>query len=121
MKKIFLLMFLLLPLTSLADPCISGGNSYDDLSCANRTLADLKKNLNFIYQRIYHSTQFKNEFEQSQKAWLNYRETQCNGYIAAEASQAQGVGSDLITKDCLVTLTRQRVDYLNTLLVKAAN
>nr|WP_232438845.1 lysozyme inhibitor LprI family protein [Burkholderia ubonensis] len=54
--------------------------------------------------------------EKSQKAWLNYREKQCNGYIAAEASQSQGAG--LITKDCLVTITKQRVDYLKTLLEK---
>ncbi len=111
-------MFLLFPLTSFADACIDGGNVYDDLSCVDRTLGVLKKDLNSIYQKIYSSTQYKNEFEQSQKAWLNYREKQCNGYIAAEASQSQGVGPGLITKDCLVTITRQRVDYLKTLLVK---
>ncbi|WP_332399300.1 lysozyme inhibitor LprI family protein [Burkholderia ubonensis] len=76
----------------------------------------MKKDLNAIYQKIYASTQYKDELEKSQKAWLNYREKQCNGYIAAEASQSQGAG--LITKDCLVTITKQRVDYLKTLLEK---
>ncbi|WP_244129433.1 lysozyme inhibitor LprI family protein [Burkholderia gladioli] len=58
------------------------------------------------------------EFEQSQKAWLNYRDKQCNGYLAAAASQSQGEGPALIVRDCLAELTRQRVDYLKTLLEK---
>ncbi|WP_321926879.1 lysozyme inhibitor LprI family protein [Paraburkholderia guartelaensis] len=119
MKKIIALVFLLLPLSSFAEACVGGGgNVYDDLSCVNSGLDKSKKELNAIYQKIYASTQYKNEFEQSQKAWLNYREKQCNGYIAAEASQSQGVGPGLITKDCLLAITRQRVDYLKTLLEK---
>ncbi|WP_176057858.1 lysozyme inhibitor LprI family protein [Paraburkholderia sp. BCC1876] len=116
-KIIYLVVFLFMPLSSFAKACTSG-NVYDDLSCSDRTLDISKKDLNAIYQKIYASTQYKNEFEQSQKAWLNYREKQCNGYIAAEASQSQGAGSGLITKDCLVSITKQRVDYLKTLLEK---
>ncbi|WP_244121696.1 lysozyme inhibitor LprI family protein [Burkholderia gladioli] len=67
---------------------------------------------------VYASTQYKAEFEQSQKAWLNYRDKQCNGYFAAEASQSQGEGPALIVRDCLAELTRQRLDYLKTLLKK---
>ncbi|MBN3816029.1 DUF1311 domain-containing protein [Paraburkholderia sp. Se-20369] len=118
MKKIIYLLLLLLPLTSFAEACVGGGNVYNDLSCVDRALEKSKKDLNVIYQKIYSSTQYKGEFEQSQKAWLNYREKQCNGYIASEASQSQGAGSSLITKDCLVTITKQRVDYLKTLLEK---
>ncbi|CAM2158808.1 lysozyme inhibitor LprI family protein [Paraburkholderia tropica] len=118
MKKSIYLVFLLLPLNSYAEACVSNGNVYDDLSCAKHTLDKEKRDLNEIYQKIYTSTQYKNEFEQSQKAWLVYRDKQCNGYIASEASQSQGAGSDLITKDCLVTLTKQRVDYLKTLVEK---
>jgi uncharacterized protein YecT (DUF1311 family) len=118
MKKIIFLLVLLLPLSSFATTCEERGNVYDDLSCADQTLVQLKKDLNIIYQKIYSSTQYKNEFEQAQKAWLNYRERQCSGYIANEASQSQGAGSGLITKDCLVTITRQRVEYLKTLLEK---
>ncbi|WP_082728939.1 lysozyme inhibitor LprI family protein [Burkholderia sp. LA-2-3-30-S1-D2] len=118
MKKIISLLLLLLPLSSFAEACVNSGNVYDDLSCTDRALNISKKDLNLIYQKIYSSTQYKNEFEQSQKAWLNYREKQCNGYIAAEASQSQGVGPGLITKDCLLTITKQRVDYLKTLLEK---
>lgn len=111
-------MILLFPLTSFADVCADGGNVYNDLLCADHVLGGLKKDLNATYKKIYSSTQYKVEFEQSQKAWLNYREKQCNNYIAAEASQSQGAGPGLIVKDCLVTITRQRVDYLKTLLVK---
>lgn len=111
-------MILFLPLSSFSKTCTEGGNVYDDLSCADQTLGQLRKDLNAVYQKIYSSTQHKNEFEQSQKAWLNYRDRQCNGYIAAEASQSQGAGSSLIMKDCLVTITKQRVDFLKTLLEK---
>ncbi|WP_081334256.1 lysozyme inhibitor LprI family protein [Burkholderia diffusa] len=118
MKKIISLALLLIPLSSFAEACVGGGNVYNDLSCADHALAKSKQDLNSIYQKLYASTQYKNELEQSQKAWLNYREKQCNGYIAAEASQSQGAGSGLITKDCLVAITKQRVDYLKTLLEK---
>ncbi|WP_230964624.1 lysozyme inhibitor LprI family protein [Burkholderia cepacia] len=118
MKKIIPLVFLILPITSFADACANSGNVYGDLSCTNQALDKSKKELNLIYQKLYSATQYKNEFEQSQKAWLNYRDKQCNGYIAAEASQSQGAGSGLITKDCLATITKQRVDYLRTLLGK---
>ncbi|CAG9207372.1 LprI domain-containing protein [Paraburkholderia tropica] len=118
MKKNIYLAFLLLPLNSYAEACVDNGNVCDDLPCANHTHDKEKVDLNVIYQRIYTSTQYKNEFEQSQKAWLAYRDKQCNGYIASEASQSQGAGSDMITKDCLVTLTKQRVDYLKTLVEK---
>ena len=117
MKNIFF-VFLLLPLTSFSATCIGGGNVYDDLFCAQQNLGELKNELNVIYRKIYSSTPYKDEFEKSQRAWLNYREKQCNNYIAAEASQSQGAGPGLIVKDCLVTITRQRVDYLKTLLVK---
>lgn len=118
MKRIIPFMLLLLSLSSFAETCIGGGNVYGDLSCAERDLAKSKRDLNAIYRKIYSSTLYKSELEQSQKAWLNCRERQCNGYIAAEASQSQGAGPGLITKDCLVTITRQRVDYLKTLLEK---
>jgi uncharacterized protein YecT (DUF1311 family) len=118
MKKFLLWMILFLPLSSFAEACIGGGNVYDDLSCVDRSLQQSKRELNNIYQKIYSSTQYKNELEQAQKAWLNYRERQCNGYISAEASQSQGAGPSLITKDCLVVLTKQRVDYLKILLEK---
>ncbi|WP_175719496.1 lysozyme inhibitor LprI family protein [Burkholderia anthina] len=118
MKMTISLALLLLPLSALADPCVGNGNVYDDLSCVDRSLAQSKQELNAIYRKIHASTQYKDAFEQSQKAWLTYRDKQCNGYIAAEASQAQGEGAGLITRDCLLTITRQRVDYLKTLLAK---
>ncbi|WGS51551.1 DUF1311 domain-containing protein [Paraburkholderia sp. D15] len=118
MRKIIYLIIFLFPLSSFAKACAGDGNVYDDLSCADRTLDSSKKELNAIYKKIYSFTQYKNELEQSQKVWLDYREKQCNGYIAAEASQSQGVGAGSIVKDCLVEITRQRVDYLKTLLEK---
>ncbi|MBN3726883.1 lysozyme inhibitor LprI family protein [Burkholderia sp. Ac-20379] len=114
MKTIIYLALLLLPFSAIAQTC--NGTVYDELMCTNRSLSASKKALNAVYQKIYAATQYKNELEQSQKAWLTYRDKQCNGYIAAEAAQSQGEGSALITQDCLATLTRQRVDYLKTLI-----
>ncbi|MFM0285063.1 lysozyme inhibitor LprI family protein [Paraburkholderia megapolitana] len=106
MRKIIYVAILLSPLSSFAKTCVDSGSVYDDLLCATRALDDSKRELNAIYQKIYASTQYKSEFEESQKAWLNYREKQCGGYIAAEASQSQGDGPGLIVKDCLVTITK---------------
>lgn len=118
MKKIFFLALLLTPAISFADSCVDGGNVYGDLSCADHNLIKAKRDLNDIYRKIYTSTQHKDELDGSQKAWLNYREKECNGYVAAEASQSQGVGAGLITKECLVAITKQRVDYLKGFLGK---
>ncbi|MEK6349453.1 MAG: lysozyme inhibitor LprI family protein [Burkholderia sp.] len=115
MKKIVYLALLLFPLSSFAQTGNCSGTVYDELACTRLSLSASKKALNVIYQQIYASTQYKNELEQSQKAWLAYRDKQCNGYIAAEAAEAQGEGAALITQDCLATLTRQRVEYLKTL------
>jgi uncharacterized protein YecT (DUF1311 family) len=116
MKKIIVLTISLLPLSAISEICATSGNVYTDLSCVDLALDQSKKDLNAIYQKIYISTQHKDKFEQAQKAWLNYREKQCNGYISSEASQSQGAGAGLITKDCLVEITTQRVEYLKTLL-----
>ncbi|MCQ0033333.1 DUF1311 domain-containing protein [Burkholderia glumae] len=116
MKKLIILIPLLTPIISFAGEFIGGGNVYNDLACTSRDLVASKKELNEIYRKIYASTQYKDELDRSQKAWLNYREKECNGYVAAEASQSQGAGPGLIVKDCLVTITRQRVDYLKRFL-----
>ncbi|WP_269509841.1 lysozyme inhibitor LprI family protein [Burkholderia sp. IMCC1007] len=118
MNKTISVALLLLPLSALADTCVGNGNVHRDVSCVDRSLAESKQELNAIYRKIYAATQYKNEFEQSEKAWLNYRDKQCDGYIAAEAAQSQGEGAGLITRDCLLAITRQRVDYLKTLLAK---
>ncbi|MFP3589057.1 lysozyme inhibitor LprI family protein, partial [Paraburkholderia sp. SIMBA_055] len=61
-----------------ARTCADGGNVYDALSCAERALNSSKRDLNAIYGKLYESTQYKEEFQQSQQAWLAYREKQCN-------------------------------------------
>lgn len=68
MTKIIYLVFLLLPFSSFAETCASGENVSDDLSCTLRALDKSKKDLNAIYQKIYSSTQYKDELEKSQKA-----------------------------------------------------
>lgn len=117
-KKTITLAFIALPAIAFADAAINNGNAYDDLSRINAELNKSKTELNSTYQKLYLSTRYKNELQQAQEAWLAYRSKQCTGYVAAEASASQGIGSSLITKECLTTITKQRVDYLKTLLQK---
>ncbi|HDR9049743.1 DUF1311 domain-containing protein [Burkholderia vietnamiensis] len=117
-KKAITLAFIALPAIAFADAAINNGNAYDDLSRINAELNKSKTELNSTYQKLYLSTRYKNELQQAQEAWLAYRSKQCTGYVAAEASASQGIGSSLITKECLTTITKQRVDYLKTLLQK---
>ncbi len=114
-KTIVLLACLWLPLGARAETCADGGTVYGELACTEQALAASKQELNALYRKLYAGTQYKHEFEQAQKAWLVYRDGQCNGYVAAEAAQAQGEGPGLIVADCLATLTRERVAYLKTL------
>ncbi|WP_081055237.1 lysozyme inhibitor LprI family protein [Burkholderia vietnamiensis] len=117
-KKAITLVFIALPAIAFADATINNGNVYDDLSRINAELNKSKTELNSTYQKLYLSTRYKNELQQAQEAWLAYRSKQCTGYVAAEAAASQGIGSSLITKECLTTITKQRVDYLKTLLQK---
>lgn len=59
-----------------------GANNSSVLSCAQKTSAAIKKEMNRLYDQIHKtisetSKEDAQKFEASQKAWLSYRTTQC--------------------------------------------
>lgn len=57
----------------------------------------------------------KQLLETSQKAWLAYRDAQCNGIEGYLGSQAQGAGAALILKSCLSEKLSKRITELKNI------
>ena len=116
MKKLLLCSFLLSSAAAFAQ--CDTGNVYSDIKCTEKSLNADKSALNTVYAKISADldAEGRSELEASQKAWLNYRNKQCNGLLAVYASQAQGAGSKLITLSCEAEKTHERVQELKSLI-----
>lgn len=117
MKNILLILGLLGSVSAYAQ--CQTGNVYTDIACYEKQLKVDKSELNRTYNSLYESLgdEGKLALEASQKAWLVYREKECNGLMAYWGSQSLGAGSHLITLSCVADKTAERVkelkDYLN--------
>ncbi|TCM68443.1 uncharacterized protein YecT (DUF1311 family) [Acinetobacter calcoaceticus] len=116
MRKI-LLFIGLFSCTAVYAQCQTS-NVYTDIECYEKQLKIDKSQLNKTYNKLYSSfdDEGKSALEASQKAWLVYRDKECNGLAAYFGSQALGAGSRLITLSCEAEKTSERVkalrDYL---------
>lgn len=93
------------------------GNIYEDIECYDKQIKQDKAKMNSIYNSLSKTLDDngKKELENSQKAWLSYRDAQCNGLMGYFGSQAQGAGSALIQKSCVGEKLEQRIKELNDL------
>lgn len=112
MKNI-LLIFGLLGSVSAYAQCQTG-NVYTDIDCYEKQLKADKSELNRTYKSLYASLDSDGRLalDASQKAWLVYREKECNGLMAYFGSQSQGAGSHLSTLSCVADKTEDRVKEL---------
>lgn len=115
MKIFFILTCILISSASFADCKTS--NVYTDIDCYEKQLKSDKANLNKVYSNLFSKLDEdgKLALENSQKAWLNYREKECNGLMGYFGSQSLGAGSHLITLSCLAEKTRDRLKELKSL------
>ncbi len=115
MKKYLFFALLLIGSTSYADCKTS--NVYTDIECYEKQLKLDKSNLNKIYGNLFSKLddEGKIALEASQKAWLNYREKECNGLMGYFGSQSLGAGSHLITLSCVAEKTKDRIKELKSL------
>ena len=92
-------------------------NVYESIDCYEQQLKIDKTKLNQSYQKLYKSlnTTGQKALENSQKSWLNYKNTHCDELVAYFATQAQGAGSKLITLSCNADLTQERIKQLKGL------
>jgi uncharacterized protein YecT (DUF1311 family) len=93
------------------------GNVYEDLSCYEKQIQLDKARLNKLYGALSRSidSEGQKQLELSQKAWLIYRDAQCDGLMGYYGSQAQGAGSALIQQSCISEKLSQRIKELNDL------
>lgn len=115
-NKVVILLACLLPASIVLAEC-NKGNVYEDIDCLGVQLKKDKKDLNSTYSKLYGSLDTDGQLllESSQKAWLTYREKQCNGILSHFSSQAQGAGSHLIILSCEADKTSQRLAELKEL------
>ncbi|MFW1798710.1 MULTISPECIES: lysozyme inhibitor LprI family protein [unclassified Acinetobacter] len=77
-----------------------------------------KAEMNKIYQRVYQQYDAQNKvlLEKSQKAWLNYRNTQCTELTGSLYYGAMGLASGFAHLDCEINTTQYRLKELTSLL-----
>lgn len=115
MKKTLLVIGFLISGSTFAECKTS--NVYTDIDCYEKQLKADKISLNKLYSKL--STKLdddgKMQLEKSQKTWLDYRNSQCDGLLAYFASQSMGAGSKLITLSCEAEKTKERLKELKSL------
>ena len=111
--KNILLSFGLFSSVSIYAQCQTG-NVYTDISCYEKQLKNDKADLNKIYNGFYASLDEEGKLilGESQQAWLDYRNKECNGLMAYFASESQGAGPYLITLSCEADKTKERIKEL---------
>lgn len=92
-------------------------NVYEDIECYQAQLKKDKATLNSIYDSLNRGLDLegKKQLELSQKAWLSYRDAQCNGLMGYYGSQSQGAGSALINLSCVSEKVGERIRELRAL------
>ncbi len=116
--KKFLLLTFFLNISSSAFAECKNANVYEDIQCYEKQYKNDKIFLNQIYQKLYKSIpdeEGRKALENSQKAWLNYRNIHCDELLSYYASQTQGAGSKLINLSCNADITRERIKDLKDL------
>lgn len=116
MKKLLLVIFTTIISNNVLADC-SKGNVYEDLACYEKQIKQDKTKMNKVYQTLNQSldSEGQKQLELSQKAWLAYREAQCEGLMGYYGSQAQGAGAALIQSSCLSEKLSERLNELKEL------
>lgn len=122
LHKHLILLLLILPFSALADydqqyqTCLDASGMINNASvagCAEGVSEAVKKEMNRVYQQLFLKLQESapedaQQLEEAQKAWLIYRNGQCD-------LQGKHVGSPMYYT-CPMQLNIQRVDELKFLL-----
>ncbi|HGH3561182.1 TPA: lysozyme inhibitor LprI family protein [Acinetobacter baumannii] len=104
MKKILLIATSLLSVTTFAGSVDSGLQKLD------KEIKGLKSELNTQYKKAYSQTEAKQELDNSQKAWLKYKELQCGDFVVADTEGSPATVEYDLT--CQSILYKQRIAFL---------
>ncbi|WP_228147124.1 lysozyme inhibitor LprI family protein [Acinetobacter sp. ANC 3832] len=85
--------------------------------CLQSELKTEKTKMNQLYQQIYAQYDDKNKqlLEKSQKAWLNYRDVQCNQLLGRLTYGALGMSAGFAAIDCELNSIQFRLKELKSL------
>ena len=113
MKRYLLLLCLSFTCPGIYAQCQTA-NVYTDIECYEKQLKTDKYELNKIYNGFYASLDEEGKLVlgESQKAWLAYRDKECNGLAAYFGAESLGAGSRLITLSCVADKTAERIREL---------
>lgn len=111
MKKILLIACCLVSVSAWAGECNqSNGASYS--KCIENSLKNsqnkLKSILNDEYSRLPERS--KDDFKEAQKAWLKYREAQCNYQLGLNLTASDfATDSQVWESECIIELNNERI------------
>ena len=88
------------------------GNVYESLNCLETKNKSLKKRINTEYSKLMKVSSLRKPVDESQKAWLAYRNSQCQDLIGEISSTSLGAGSALSVLSCEVELNQLRLTQL---------
>lgn len=115
MKKYLASILLVTTTHALAD-CqnLSEATQTEISSCTAKALDKTKKSLNGAYNQLYSSITAKRELEAAQKAWVNYRNRQCELEDAIDNSVTMATIINMQT--CELRLNNERIEQITDLI-----
>ncbi|EML1064495.1 DUF1311 domain-containing protein [Acinetobacter nosocomialis] len=110
MKRLVLITLTTIFSVSAFADCSKTKTAYEAQKCLNQEVKTLKTQLNATYKKAYETTSAKQELDNAQKQWLNFKEKQCGDFVVAETQGSPAsVEYDLT---CQSILYKQRIAFL---------
>ena len=86
----------------------------DTQEALDKVLASTQKNLISLSQNSYPVD--SKEYERIHYTFLDYRDKQCSSFGHSIGHGGTGAGTAMLTDDCKIQLTKQRIDYLRQMI-----
>ncbi len=96
--------------TLFLSTCAFAGSVDSELQKLDKEIKGLKSELNSQYKKAYSQTEAKQELDNSQKAWLKYKELQCGDFVIADTQGSPATVEYDLT--CQSILYKQRIAFL---------
>jgi uncharacterized protein YecT (DUF1311 family) len=122
--SVMILPFLTLPIAGIAknsNDCLDKASTTVDMrACLVKELKNLNVQLNLTYKELRKElpSEGQNELKKAQKAWVQFRETECD---FSAFSEQPGSIVPLIINSCYIDMTKERIKQLNDYITQNKN
>lgn len=99
------------------DSCLEKATSSVQVSdCTQKSFKSAEQNMKSLYQAVLEiqTAVERKRFTAAQAAWLKFRESYCNQFMAASLT---GVDKSIVLHRCLAVLTFERNEHFTELLI----